>query len=213
MTYIENIYACLAAPLLIAVICLKGKPRLSLMFILGGMTACLLSSYISSFVAAMTGADALGASLEISPVVEELMKIAPILFWLLIYEPPKMEVSIEIVITAVGFATFENVCYLTSNGAASLRHTVIRGFGTGAMHIVCGMIVAFGLLYLWDRLYLRVTGTIGLVAAAITYHAVYNILVSQTGPVFVIGCFIPMLSVIIILSIVRMRLERYTMLR
>ena len=213
MTYIENIYACLAAPLLIAVICLKGKPRLSLMFILGGMTACLLSSYISSFVAAMTGADALGASLEISPVVEELMKIAPILFWLLIYEPPKMEVSIEIVITAVGFATFENVCYLTSNGAASLRHTVIRGFGTGAMHIVCGMIVAFGLLYLWDRLYLRVTGTIGLVAAAITYHAVYNILVSQTGPVFVIGCFIPMLSVIIMLSIVRMRLERYTMLR
>ena len=206
MTYIENIYACLAAPLLIAVICLKGKPRLSLMFILGGMTACLLSSYISSFVAAMTGADALGASLEISPVVEELMKIAPILFWLLIYEPPKMEVSIEIVITAVGFATFENVCYLTSNGAASLRHTVIRGFGTGAMHIVCGMIVAFGLLYLWDRLYLRVTGTIGLVAAAITYHAVYNILVSQTGPVFVIGCFIPMLSVIIMLSIVRMRL-------
>lgn len=213
MTYIENIYACLAAPLLIAVICLKGKPRLSLMFILGGMTACLLSSYISSFVAAMTGADALGASLEISPVVEELMKIAPILFWLLIYEPPKMEVSIEIVITAVGFATFENVCYLTSNGAASLRHTVIRGFGTGAMHIVCGMIVALGLLYLWDRLYLRVTGTIGLVAAAITYHAVYNILVSQTGPVFVIGCFIPMLSVIILLSIVRMRLERYTMLR
>lgn len=213
MTYIENIYACLAAPLLIAVICLKGKPRLSLMFILGGMTACLLSSYISSFVAAMTGADALGASLEISPVVEELMKIAPILFWLLIYEPPKMEVSIEIVITAVGFATFENVCYLTSNGAASLRHTVIRGFGTGAMHIVCGMIVAFGLLYLWDRLYLRVVGTIGLVAAAITYHAVYNILVSQTGPVFVIGCFIPMLSVIIMLSIVRMRLERYTMLR
>lgn len=213
MTYIENIYACLAAPLLIAVICLKGKPRLSLMFILGGMTACLLSSYISSFVAAMTGTDALGASLEISPVVEELMKIAPILFWLLIYEPPKMEVSIEIVITAVGFATFENVCYLTSNGAASLRHTVIRGFGTGAMHIVCGMIVALGLLYLWDRLYLRVAGTIGLVAAAITYHAVYNILVSQTGPVFVIGCFIPMLSVIIMLSIVRMRLERYTMLR
>lgn len=209
MTYIENIYACLAAPLLIAIICLKGKPRLSLMFILGGMTACLLSSYISSFLAAMTGADALGASLEISPVIEELMKIAPILFWLMVYEPPKMEVSIEIVITAVGFATFENVCYLTSNGAASLRHTIIRGFGTGAMHIVCGLIIAFGLLYLWDRLYLRVAGTLGLMAAAITYHAVYNILVSQTGAAFVIGCLIPMISVVLMLLLIRTRIERY----
>ena len=209
MTYIENIYACLAAPLLIAIICLKGKPRTSLMFILGGMTACLLSSYISSFFAIMTGADALGASLEISPVIEELMKIAPIIFWLMVYEPHKMEVSIEIVITAVGFATFENVCYLTSNGAASLRHTIIRGFGTGAMHIVCGLIIAFGLLYLWDRLYLRVAGTLGLVAGAITYHAVYNILVSQTGAAFLIGCLIPMISVILMLLLIRTRIERY----
>jgi len=213
MTYIENIYACLAAPLLIAIICLRGKPRLSLMFILGGMTACLLSSYISSFFAATTGADALGASLEISPVIEEIMKIAPITFWLLVYDPPKMEVSIEIVITAVGFATFENVCYLTSNGASSLRYTIIRGFGTGAMHIVCGMIIALGLLYLWDRLYLRVAGTVGLVAAAITYHAVYNLLVSQTGAAFVIGCIIPVLSVILMLLLIKKRLERYTMLR
>ena len=211
MTYIENIYACLAAPLLIAIICLKGKPRLSLMFILGGMTACLLSSYISSFFAAMTGADALSASLEISPVIEELMKIAPILFWIMIFEPPKMEVSIEIVITAVGFATFENVCYLTSSGATSLRHTIIRGFGTGAMHIVCGMIVALGLLYLWERLYLRVAGTCGLVAAAITYHAVYNVLVSQTGAAFVIGCLIPMLSVILMMLLAKQKLERHTM--
>ena len=213
MTYIENIYACLAAPLLIAIICLKGKPRLSLMFILGGMTACLLSSYISSFFAALTGADALAASLEISPVIEELMKIGPIIFWLMIYDPPKMEVSIEIVITAVGFATFENVCYLTANGASSLRHTVVRGFGTGAMHIVCGMIVALGLLYLWDKLYLRVAGTVGLVAAAITYHAVYNVLVSQTGAVFVAGCLIPMFSVAVMLLMVKKKLERYTMLR
>ena len=212
MTYIENIYACLAAPLLIAIICLKGKPRLSIMFILGGMTACLLSSYISSFLAAMTGADALGASIEISPVVEELMKIGPIIFWLLIYDPPKMEVSIEIVITAVGFATFENVCYLTANGASSLRHTIVRGFGTGAMHIVCGMIVALGLLYLWDRLYLRVAGTIGLLAAAITYHAVYNLLVSQTGAVFVTGCLIPVFSVALMLLLLKKRLERYTMM-
>ena len=36
--------------------------------------------------------------------------------------------------TAAGFATFENVCYLTANGAEHLTRLVIRGFGTGSLH-------------------------------------------------------------------------------
>lgn len=32
------------------------------------------------------------------------------------------------------FATFENVCYLTQNGAGQFVYLLIRGFGTGAMH-------------------------------------------------------------------------------
>ena len=38
------------------------------------------------------------------------------------------------------FATFENVCYLTQNGAGQFVYLLIRGFGTGAMHIVCGSV-------------------------------------------------------------------------
>ena len=44
MNYIENIYICLAAPLLIVVLCLRGQGKRSILFVLGGMTACLLSS-------------------------------------------------------------------------------------------------------------------------------------------------------------------------
>ena len=87
MNYIENIYICLAAPLLLAVFLLRNEGRRSLSFVLTGMTACLLSAYVSTFLASVTGTDRTAASYELSPVVEEVMKCLPILFYLLVFEP------------------------------------------------------------------------------------------------------------------------------
>ena len=199
MDYIENIYVCLMAPLTITAFCLRGRGRRMILFLLGGMTVCLLSSYISTFLAAARGTDLLTASLEIAPLVEELMKFMPLLFYLLVYEPKKRLLSDAALFVAIGFATFENVCYLTQNGAAKILQLLIRGFGTGAMHVVCGVIVAFGLVYLWDRIWIRIAGTIGLLAVAMTYHGIYNILVSQSGAPALIGYLIPMLTIILFL--------------
>ncbi len=196
MTYIENIFICLAAPLLVAVLCLKEARRRMVIFLLAGMFSCLLSSYISTFIAIVLHADRLSASLEIAPVVEEVMKLFPLLFYLLVFEPRIREASGSMLMIAVGFATFENVCYLTTNGAAQAFHLLIRGFGTGAMHIVCGALVSVGLFYLWDRLWLRAAGTVGLLGLAITFHGIYNILVSQTGIAAWIGYLIPMVTAI-----------------
>ena len=197
MNYIENIFVCLMAPLLITVLCLRGRSRRVVIFLLAGMTSCLLSSYISTFLAAVQGADMLSASLEISPLVEEIMKFLPVLFGLIVFEPDKETLSDSMIIISLGFATFENACYLTQNGAAHIIHLLIRGFGTGAMHVVCGAIVAFGLLYLWDRIWIRIAGTIGLLALAITYHGAYNILVAQTGAAALIGYLIPLMTVLL----------------
>ena len=49
MTYLENAYVCLAAPLLVAILCLKGTWRRALAFLLTGMTCCVLAAYISTF--------------------------------------------------------------------------------------------------------------------------------------------------------------------
>jgi RsiW-degrading membrane proteinase PrsW (M82 family) len=127
------------------------------------------------------------------------MKFLPLLFYLLVYEPKKRLLSDAALFVAIGFATFENVCYLTQNGAAKILQLLIRGFGTGAMHVVCGVIVAFGLVYLWDRIWIRIAGTIGLLAVAMTYHGIYNILVSQSGAPALIGYLIPMLTIILFL--------------
>lgn len=199
MNYIENVFVCLAAPLLIALICTRGKGKRMMFFLLSGMAACLLSSYISTFIAAVQGADLLSASMEISPLVEEGMKLFPILFYLLIFEPRTMDIADSCLMTAIGFATFENVCYLMTNGADRILHLLIRGFGTGAMHVVCAFIMAAGILRLWDREWLRAAGTVALLAVAITYHGIYNILVSQTGALALIGYLIPLFTTVITL--------------
>jgi RsiW-degrading membrane proteinase PrsW (M82 family) len=211
MSYVENIFVCLAAPLVVAALCLHGVPRRVILFLLGGMTACLLSSYISTFLAIWSGASQLPASVEIAPVIEELLKMTPVLFYLLVFEPRKEEAATCILIVAIGFATFENTCYLAAQGAEHISHLIIRGFGTGAMHVVCSAIVAVGFLRLWDQLYLRVAGLAGLLCVAITFHATYNLLVSQTGIIAFAGYAIPLTTTAIVLVFARNSLRRISL--
>ncbi len=199
MNYIENTYVCLAAPLLLAILCLRREGRRALIFLLGGMTACLCSAYVSAFISGATGTGLTAASHEISPVVEEMIKSLPVLFYILVFEARPKQVISATLLVSVGFATFENVCFLTSYGTANLLRLLIRGFGTGAMHVVCGMAVAMGLYFLWDRVWLRAVGSFALLCFVIQFHAVFNILVNQTGPVFWVGSAIPLTLVLVYL--------------
>ena len=192
MTFVENSYICLAAPLLLAILCVKKDSRRALIFLLSGMTSCLLSAYISSYFAGLLNLDPVTSSHEIVPVVEEIIKILPVIFYLLVLEPKKKHAINGILMVAVGFATFENVCFMTSNGTEDLFDLLIRGFGTGAMHVVCGMMVAVGLFFLWDRVWLRAIGVFAVLCAAITFHAVFNVLVSRPGVICRIGSAVPL---------------------
>ena len=197
MNYIENIFICLAAPLLIAVLFPRGSNRRTMAFFLGGMVSCLLSSYISTFLAALYGLDAQSASVMLSPMVEEIMKLMPVLYYIMIFEPPKQPAAVGMIMVSLGFATFENVCYLTQNGADNVVFLLIRGFGTGAMHVVCGLVIGVGLIFLWDRIWIRVVGLVGLLALAMNYHGIYNMLVTRNDAVAYIGYFIPLITVIL----------------
>ena len=120
------------------------------------------------------------------------MKFLPLLFYLLVFEPEKGSALSGAMYVSVGFATFENVCFLTSYGTSDLLRLMIRGFGTGAMHVMCGMVVAVGLFFLWEQIYLRTVGVFALMCFVTSFHGVFNILVNQSGAVFWIGCAIPM---------------------
>ncbi len=195
MTYIENIFVCIAAPLLVATLCMGKKYYHVFFFCFAGMATCLLSAYINTFFAQLYNADLINATTQIAPVVEEIMKLLPLLFYLLIFEPKAEKINASVLILATGFATFENICYLTQNGATNLPFLLIRGFGTGAMHIVCGAIAGYGLVYVWQRGWLRIAGTAGLLCAAVTFHAIYNLLIAYGGTVQYIAYALPVLTI------------------
>jgi len=197
MTVIENVFICITAPILFAIICSRERARKMMLFLLAGMSMCLLSSYISAFLAVSQGADMTLAQVEIAPLVEEVMKFLPILFYLLVLEPKTEEIAPYTLMIGVGFATFENVCYLMRNESDQLVSLAIRGFSTGAMHVMCGYIVAVGLMHLWDRDWLRIAGTVSLLVVASSYHGVYNLLVAQTGVAAIIGYCIPLVTAVI----------------
>ncbi len=117
MTYIENIFLCMVSPLLVAALCMGRRQLRFFLFCIAGMGVCLLSAYINTFLAAVCQADALAATAEIAPVVEEMMKLLPLVFYLLVFEPEGDKIKPAAITVALAFATFENVCYLIQNGA------------------------------------------------------------------------------------------------
>ena len=73
MTYIENIFICLAIPLVLSLLFIRDRARTFTLFVTIGMGICLLSAYISSFFMRTYGIDAALAAIEITPVCEEIM--------------------------------------------------------------------------------------------------------------------------------------------
>ena len=195
MTYIENIFLCMVSPLLVAALCMGRRHLRFFLFCIAGMGVCLLSAYINTFLASVCQADALAATVEIAPVVEEMMKLLPLVFYLLVFEPEGDKIKAAAITVALAFATFENVCYLIQNGADRFSFIFFRGFGTGAMHVLCGLIVGGGLAYAWQRTWLKIAGTWGLLGAAITLHAVYNLLIAYGGAAQYAAYALPVLLV------------------
>ena len=194
MTYIENVLVCIAAPLFITMLCVGRKYRASFVFCFAGMLVCLLSAYLNTFFTIIYQADTMNAATQIAPVVEEIMKLLPLLFFLIVFEPDLQRFRLAAMLVAASFATFENICYLAENGAGHMLFLLIRGFGTGAMHVVCGSAYSEGLRFVWHDRLLRSVCIPGLLCVTIIYHAIYNLLVSVGDSVQVIGYCIPLFT-------------------
>ena len=203
--YIENIFLCLAVPLILSMLFRKGKQRTFTTFVFLGMGCCLLSAYVSSFFAGYYHAGTAAAVMEITPVCEEVMKFLPLLFYLLVFEPDKQEVISPAIGIAVGFATFENVCYLTENGAADFYDILIRGVSAGSLHLLCGIALSCGIAYVFRKKWIMVTGTIGALGACVVFHGIYNILITAKGRWNLIGYLFPIFLIFALLVVKKSR--------
>ena len=203
--YIENIFLCLAVPLILSMLFRKGKQRTFTTVVILGMGCCLLSAYVSSFFAGYYHAGTAAAVMEITPVCEEVMKFLPLLFYLLVYEQDKQEVISPAIGIAVGFATFENVCYLTENGAADFYDILIRGVSAGSLHLLCGIALSCGIAYVFRKKWIMVTGTIGALGACVVFHGIYNILITAKGRWNLIGYLFPIFLIFALLVVKKSR--------
>ncbi len=191
MIYAENIFICIAVPLLISLFFAGGARRFIASF-LTGTAVCLLSAYISGFLQIVSGMSVADTAVFLSPVIEEIMKFLPLLFVLFIFTPEDSELFTSAIGIGAGFATFENCCYLLSSGAESLRYMLIRGLAVGVMHIISMLTLAFGLVIVRRARLLSLPGFAGAFSLSVIFHGLYNLLVSAPGASSVIGYILPL---------------------
>ena len=203
--YIENIFVLIAAPLAACLFCVRGRPRLVVAGLLVGMVACLVSAYVGSFIAQMAGLDPVHAAVEIAPTVEETCKLLPLLFFLVAMEPDSKDIDLAFIMVSVGFATMESAFYLGDVGSADPGMLLLRGLSTAMMHLVCGVVLGYGLTRAWQHPWLRMAGTFGLLCLAMAYHGLFNLLVAAGDASFVAAIVMPLATLVAILAVRHMR--------
>lgn len=196
MIYAENILICIAIPLLIALFFTEKGTRRFIGSFLMGMVICLLSAYISGFVNYVTGSGNDVTAVYFSPVIEEIMKLLPLLFYMFVFEPDENRMITASLGMGLGFATFENCCYILGSGAERFTYILIRGMAVGVMHLVCALALVIGLCLTRRYGVLSIPGVIGSLTLSMIFHGLYNLLVSEPGFSSYVGYLMPVVAAV-----------------
>ena len=198
MIYAENVLICIAIPLVISALFIRGGARRFVLAFLAGVGACLLAAYIGGFFQVICGRSAEEVSIFLSPIIEETMKLIPVLLYLMLFEPRSEKVVHVAVGIGAGFATFENCCYVLTAGAQSLPYVIIRGVAVGVMHLVSMVTLSIGLSLMRRYNVFGLAGVLGSLSLSMTFHGLYNLLVSEPGIPSYVGYAMPMVTAIAI---------------
>ncbi len=198
MIRIETIYICMIAPLLISLLFMPRTRKKYVFMVIAGLTTCLFSAYFNSFYALVYGIDIEIAKIEIAPLIEEVMKFFPVLFYLIIWMPDKKEVLDTSVIIAISFSIFENIYYLLEGGIVDLEDLFIRSFSVPAMHILFGLIVGHGLTYIWRNKQLKFISSLAIICVTITLHGQFNLMMYAGGGLQIVAAVLPIVSLLTI---------------
>lgn len=198
MVYIVLI--CFAAPLLPLLPLLTGSARRIVAFTLVGAVVATSAAEVNGALYGTLGIGADVVSLDAAPILEEVMKALPVLLFALLGSDRREDVLPVAMATGIGFAILENSYLLVSQllssgaGAISLSWALIRGFSTSLSHGICTAAVGYGITYVHRRRKLFYTGTFALLAAAITFHATFNLLVRGTTALSWAGLAMPVVA-------------------
>lgn len=192
----DLLLTCIGGPLL-AVFLLRGRARRLLSAMLGGMLAAFLGGSVSGALRGLAQCDALFAVLYISPAVEEGLKLALFLLFLFACRLPDRALPEIAVVIGVGFAMMESVALQFTASDAAVLALFARTFCSALIHVACALMLVVA-VRLVRRLALEtVSGLLGVYAATVTVHALYNLLVSGGLAARVLGYLFPAAVIVV----------------
>lgn len=198
------LFFCLAAPLSMMLVIFKDRARTLLGFLLAGIFLCLFAGEINGFLRNETELSLRFLTVNVTPIVEEVLKAFPIVLLAFLMKPERQFLLECAVAVGVGFATMENTCLLFDSAAVLSAGTIVaRGIGAGMMHGVSTLAVGYSMTFASAARKLSHTGTIAALSAAIIYHSIYNIMVQSRYPL--LGILLPIATYIPVAAVLRKR--------
>ena len=202
------LYICIVIPFLLVLPVLDKKSRKTVFFIAVGLTVCLAASGINYLLHWFIEKDAYYFATTISPVVEEVLKAIPILIFAFTVSDDRKDLLAVSFSLGVGFAVLENAVIFTGS-QENVRYAwaIARGFGASLMHSICTMCVGVGMSYVKKNRKIFYSEIFALLAAAITYHAIFNVFV--LSQLMYLGILIPISTYLPLIWIYKKRRESF----
>jgi RsiW-degrading membrane proteinase PrsW (M82 family) len=186
----------MVAPLLLSLPLMKSSSRRVMIYILIGVCVSLFVSEVNSRLLSAFNNDTLFVTTTLTPVTEEIVKALPVLLFAFVFSDDREKLLPISFATGIGFALFENTVILVQNiDNVSILWAIIRGFSTALMHGICTALVGYGMGFVRKKKKLFVSGTFALLALAIIYHGLFNMLVESKNLQYV-GFFMPAVTYI-----------------
>ena len=178
MVYV--ILICIAVPVLLLMTLMDARSRLLTGFMLVGMLTAASAYEINSTVQVMFWMTGQEVSVRAAPVIEELLKAVPILFYsVAVSDDRKILLPLSMAV-GIGFAILENAYLLTAYiDQVTISWALVRGLSTSLSHGLCTLTVGYGMSFVRKQKKLFYTGIFGLLSLAMTFHAVFNLLIQS----------------------------------
>lgn len=171
---------CIAVPLLLLMTLLDHRSRLLIGFVLCGMVMAVSAYEINTYICQLLQMSGQELSIKVAPIIEEILKAIPVLFFAVIVSDDKKLVLPLSMAVGIGFAILENAFLLiTYVDQVNIGWAIIRGVSTSLSHGICTLIVGCGIIFVRKQKKLFYTGTFALLAAAMTFHAIFNLLIQS----------------------------------
>ena len=175
------IYLCIVLPIIPIIFAMRDDySKRFMLFMVLGLTICLVSSQINTLLMDYLDMNVLYYSTTISPINEEILKAIPLIYFALFYAKKDDEILPLAYAIGIGFAILESiVIYCNNISSLTISWSIIRGFGAALMHSVCTAMIAIGISYVFNKKKSLLQGIVGLFALAIIYHGIFNAFVQS----------------------------------